>query len=132
MDMRVDEAGHQGLALEIDRRGTGGFDRPLGDLSDGLALDDDIVTRQQHAGDRVEHRAILEMNERHRFSPTTSWRCRGRGCATVPARNTQRRSREWMRGRSLHGNDVATSTLHPGDAREPRPDGVNRGSLLLQ
>jgi hypothetical protein len=69
VDMGVDEAGHQRLALEVDDCGAGGFDRPVGDLADRLALDDDVMPRQQRAGDRVEHRAVLEMNETHRPLP---------------------------------------------------------------
>jgi hypothetical protein len=60
MDMAVDQARHQGTPAAIDHVGALRLDRLVGNLNDGIALDQQFVARLQRADLRFEQLKITE------------------------------------------------------------------------
>jgi hypothetical protein len=74
--MRVDQAGYQAAALEIEDHGRAGPDLPVGDLADALALDQHVEALARLCVLAVDQRRVAEQNSRHapsRPCETRAW-----------------------------------------------------------
>jgi hypothetical protein len=69
VNVRVDQARHQGASFEIDRLGGAALDRRVRDFADPVALDQHMVILAAFFAGPVEDCAIGKNDRGHRLSP---------------------------------------------------------------
>jgi hypothetical protein len=62
VEVRVDEAGHEGAALEVDDLSIADLDRCIGNFLHALALDEDVAVLAQSVTEAVEEAAVFEQD----------------------------------------------------------------------
>jgi hypothetical protein len=63
MHVAVDEAGHQHTTAAIDRRRAIDLDRPVGDLTEAVAFDKDLIAATHFVKARIEQTQIPEQQK---------------------------------------------------------------------
>jgi hypothetical protein len=65
VDVAVDQARHEGPPVAIQHDGTGGLDRPIGDLADAVALDQHRHAVAEVVLGRIEEPGVAEQDLAH-------------------------------------------------------------------